>query len=341
MKYLIVGGAGFIGTNFADSLLTRQDEVIIFDNYSRVGSLENILYLKNKYSKVQFIQGDIRVDFHKLTELAEKVDFVFHLAGQVAVTTSVYNPREDFEINALGTFNVLEAIRISKRRPTMLYASTNKVYGGMEDLAVIEGDDQFVYEDLEHGVNESWPLDFHSPYGCSKGAGDQYVRDYSRIYGLNTVVLRQSCIYGPRQFGVEDQGWVAWFAIAAIINKKITIFGTGKQVRDILFVGDLFNAWDLASKNINSTNGKIYNIGGGIRNTISLINLIEYLEKILDKKINFSYDSERPGDQPVFISDIRLSAHDFNWAPNVDVNSGIHILVNWISDNRKLFSNIK
>ena len=229
-QYLVTGGAGFIGSNYVARLLQRGEDVTIFDNLSRAGSRINLEWLSQVFGeKVRLVKGDIR-DFDAIKTAARDKDVIVHLAAQVAVTTSVVDPREDFEINALGTFNVVEAARLNDRKPVVLYASTNKVYGGMDGVATVEKQDRYEYADYPQGIPESLPLDFHSPYGCSKGAGDQYVRDYARIYGLPTVVLRQSCIYGTRQFGVEDQGWVAWFIIAAISGKPITTQANTPQI---------------------------------------------------------------------------------------------------------------
>ncbi len=337
MKYLITGGCGFIGCNFANKLLSRGEQVILLDNLSRKGTKQNLKYLTELYPTVEFLHADIRTDFQKILEAINKVDVVFHLAGQVAVTFSVVNPREDFESNALGTFNILEAIRISKKRPLLIYASTNKVYGKMDGVQIIEGRQGYKFKDLQNGISEKHLLDFHSPYGCSKGAADQYVRDYARMYGLKTVVMRQSCIYGPRQLGIEDQGWVAWFTIAAAHNKKITIYGNGKQVRDILHVDDLFNAWDLAVENIDKVTGEIFNIGGGRMNTVSLIELINLLEKISKRKIKQERANWRPGDQKIYISDNRKIAKKLGWRPMVSVESGIRSLRAWVIANKSLF----
>src|SRR5215212_1524192 len=268
--YLVTGGAGFIGSNYVHRLVQRGEKVTVYDNLSRAGAPRNLEWLKNSFGEDTFsvIAGDTR-DAALLAESTRDADVIVHLAGQVAVTTSVTNPRDDFESNALGTFNALEAARLSGRNPIFLYASTNKVYGGMDDVPLVEDATRWLYADLEHGCSESQPLDFHSPYGCSKGTGDQYVRDYSRIYGLRSVVFRQSCIYGPRQFGIEDQGWVAWFIIAAVTGRPITIYGDGKQVRDILNVDDLLNAYDAAIQNIEVASGKVYNIGGGPDNVLA------------------------------------------------------------------------
>lgn len=336
MKYLITGGCGFIGANFAIQLLKRGDDVILLDNLSRKGTVANLSYLKETYPKVKFVHADIRTDFKKMLEIMEMVNVVYHLAGQVAVTTSVKNPREDFDINAEGTFNVLEAIRRSKKKPLIIYASTNKVYGGMEDIEIAKEGKKYIYKDLPEGIPEDRLLDFHSPYGCSKGTADQYVRDYARIYNLKTVVMRQSCIYGQRQFGVEDQGWVAWFTIASNLDKPITIYGDGMQVRDVLYVADLFEAWDLATKAIDEVSGEIFNIGGGSKFTLSLLELLDFLENHLDKKIEYSFDDWRPGDQPVYVSDISKAKKMLKWEPKTTPQEGVKKLTEWTVENADL-----
>lgn len=336
MKYLITGGCGFIGVNFAVNLLKRGDEVVLADNLSRKGTVSNLQYLLEKSKKVTFEHVDIRSDFEKLKLLVEDCDVVFHLAGQVAVTTSVKNPKEDFEINALGTFNLLEAVRLSNKKPTVLYASTNKVYGGMEDIVIEDTGTRYSYKDLQNGISENRLLDFHSPYGCSKGAADQYVRDYARIYDLNSAVMRQSCIYGPRQFGIEDQGWVAWFTIAHLLKKPITIFGDGKQVRDVLYVDDLFEAWDVVSKSIKKTSGQAFNVGGGPKFTLSLLEFIDLLGETTGRKVKYTFSDWRPGDQPVYVSDISKIAKTTDWKPKTTVKDGIKKMVTWISDNEAL-----
>ncbi|MFH0793188.1 MAG: GDP-mannose 4,6-dehydratase, partial [bacterium] len=265
---------------------------------------------------------------------------VLHLAAQVAVTTSVADPREDFEVNALGTFNLLEAIRASKTNPIVIYSSTNKVYGGMEKVEVVERNNRYRYKDFDQGIPESIQLDFHSPYGCSKGAADQYVRDYSRIYGMRTVVLRQSCIYGYRQFGVEDQGWVAWFIIAAQLGKPITIYGDGKQVRDILFIEDLIDAFDLAIKKIAKVSGRVFNIGGGPKNQMSLLELLGMIEKLAGKAPEFSFSDWRPGDQRVYVSSIEKAAAELGWKPKTDMKTGIKRLFDWVAENRQMLKNL-
>lgn len=336
---LITGGAGFIGSNYAARCISRGEKVVIFDNLSRSGSKRNLEWLKSTYGENSFelVVGDVR-DAEAIRKTAQAADRIIHLAAQVAVTTSVTDPRNDFEINANGTFNVLEAARVSGRNPGFLYSSTNKVYGGMEDVKIVEKETRYDYADLLHGAAETQPLDFHSPYGCSKGCGDQYVRDYHRIYGLPTVVLRQSCIYGLRQFGVEDQGWVAWFVIAAITGRPITIYGDGKQVRDILFVEDLLNAYDAALTHLPDVAGEIFNVGGGRKNTISIwLEFAPILEKLLGKKLETSWGDWRPGDQPVYISDIRKAKQLLGWEPKVTAEAGISRLFEWVKQNRELF----
>lgn len=338
MKILITGGAGFIGANCAYYFANQGHRVIIFDNLSRIGSEKNLEWIRSVCS-VEFIEGDLRKYDDLVDVITQNGPFgmILHLAAQVAVTTSVANPREDFEINALGTFNLLEAIRLHNSETTLIYASTNKVYGEMEDLNIIEKDGRYMYQDLPEGVNEERNLDFHSPYGCSKGSADQYCRDYSRIYGLKTIVMRQSCIYGYRQFGVEDQGWVAWFCIAVVLGKQITVYGDGKQIRDVLFIDDLVRAYELAYENRDRIAGKVYNIGGGPKNTLSLHELIRYLEKLKGKKISLAYNDWRPGDQKVFIGNISSAEKDFGWKPVVTPYEGVRRLYKWVVENKDLF----
>ncbi len=339
MHYLITGGAGFIGSNYVFRLLQRGEQVTIYDNLSRPGVRRNLEWLRSTFGERSFdlIIGDVQ-DAALLTAAARRADVIVHLAGQVAVTTSVTHPRQDFEANALGTFNALEAARLSERNPIFLYASTNKVYGEMEDVPVVEKETRWDYQALPYGCAETQPLDFHSPYGCSKGSGDQYVRDYARIYGLRSVVFRQSCIYGPRQFGIEDQGWVAWFVIAAVTGRPITIYGDGKQVRDVLFVDDLLNAYDQAILNIDRAQGQVYNIGGGPKNTISIWREFgPLLEKLLGHPIPVTYGEWRPGDQRVFYADIRKAERELGWTPRIGVEEGIRRLVAWVQEHRSFF----
>lgn len=341
MNILITGGAGFVGCNVANYYLNRKCSVEIFDNLSRKGTTYNYQWLKgNHKNNFSFVKGDIRTDIDKLKTAVTRAEIVFHFAAQVAVTTSIIDPKEDFEVNAKGTLNVLEAIRETGSKPILIFSSTNKVYGDLEKLTIIEKSKRFDFKDRLFAVNEEAPLDFHSPYGCSKGCADQYVRDYSRIYGLRTIIFRKSCIYGERQFGIEDQGWVAWFIIASILNRPITIYGDGKQVRDVLYIGDLINAYDLAIKNIHITSGKIYNIGGGRENSISILEFIEYLEKIRGKKLQLKYSKPRSGDQKIFISDNSKAMMDFNWEPKIQYSTGFKNLYNWVLQNKELIKNI-
>jgi CDP-paratose 2-epimerase len=338
-NFFITGGAGFIGSNYVCRLLEHGEKVTIYDNLSRAGAGCNLTWLQEKFGQNLFrlIVGDVR-DTELLTVSSRDADVIVHLAAQVAVTTSVVKPREDFEINARGTFNILEAARFNERKPIILYASTNKVYGEMEDVKVVEDATRWHYADLPLGCPETQPLDFHSPYGCSKGSGDQYVRDYARIYDLPTVVLRQSCIYGPRQFGVEDQGWVAWMIIAAISGRSLTIYGDGKQIRDVLFVDDLLNAYDACIAKIENVKGKVFNLGGGHENTMSIwTEFCPLLEKLLGKPVPVVRSDWRPGDQKVFVADIRKAERELGWKPRVGVEEGVGRLFEWVRQNRDLF----
>jgi len=339
MNVFITGGAGFIGCNLADYHLSRGHRVLVFDNLSRTGADANLTWLQEKHGDLlTFTLGDIR-DFNALRgAMSADTDRVYHMAGQVAVTTSVIDPRGDFESNALGTFNVLETVRVVASQAIVFYASTNKVYGGMEEVATVEDETRYRYRDLPFGVSEDQLIDFHSPYGCSKGCGDQYVRDYARIYGLRTVVFRQSCIYGPRQFGVEDQGWVAHFCIAAQLEHPITIYGNGKQVRDVLWIGDLVAAYESAAARIDISAGQIYNIGGGPGNTMSIwAEFGPILEKLAGHPIPVTYAGWRPGDQPVYVSDVRKAKRELEWHPLTSVPEGIERLWKWVHTNLHLF----
>jgi CDP-paratose 2-epimerase len=342
LKTLITGGAGFIGANLAHRLIGRGDHVTIFDNLSRQGTEHNLAWLRQIHGPdaFRFIQADLR-DYPALVEAAHGTEAVYHLAGQTTVTTSVTDPRDDFENNALGTFNALEATRAARDAgtdPVFLYTSTNKVYGGMEDVVIEERDGRYVYRDFPQGIDESRPLDFHSPYGCSKGAGDQYTRDYARIYGLRTVVLRQSSIYGYRQLGVEDQGWVAWFIIAAVTNQPITIYGDGKQVRDVLFIDDLLDLYDTVIAHSDVTAGQIYNIGGGPEHTMSIwAEFGPLLERLLGRSLPVNRDDWRPGDQRIYVSNIDKARRELGWSPQVGVQEGVERLYDWVVTNRHLF----
>jgi CDP-paratose 2-epimerase len=335
---LITGGAGFIGVNSALFFAKDGWHVSIIDNLSRKGTDNNLSWLQSTVD-IDFHKTDIR-DFESISFIIKNIkpDMLLHLAAQVAVTTSYYNPREDFEINALGSFNVLEAVRLFSPETFVLYASTNKVYGGMESTPVLLKNNGYQYENLHFGVNEKHPLDFHSPYGCSKGVADQYTIDYARIYGLQTCSFRQSCIYGTRQFGIEDQGWVAWFTIASLLNKSITLYGDGWQTRDVLNVQDLVKAYRAAWHHRSQISGQAFNIGGGPDKTLCLRDLLTILESELKVTITPQYDKSRPGDQPVFICDIRKAQDMLSWSPSIDIEQGLKILIDWVKANMDLFT---
>lgn len=334
---LVTGGAGFIGANLSRYFLEKSIKVRVYDNLFRPGSEKNLTWLKETFpDKVEVWNNDIR-DFESLLKATEGVDAIFHLAAQVAVTTSMVDPRTDFDINASGTLNILEAVRRQVPTAPVIFASTNKVYGGLDHIATERIGQRYAYQNRPFGIDELQSLDFHSPYGCSKGCADQYVRDYHRIYGLKTVVLRQSCIYGCRQFGIEDQGWVAWFTISAVKNRQINIYGDGKQVRDILFIDDLINCFERCLQYIDRIQGEIYNIGGGHRNAVSLLEVIAQLEKLRGDKIKVEYKDWRPGDQKIYISNINKAKTDFDWSPTIGVSEGLKRLFLWVSENKGLF----
>jgi len=339
MLYIVTGGAGFIGSNTVNRLLREGHRVVVIDNLSRPGSRRNLDWLQQAGGDLAFVLQDIR-DFDGLRRAVRPhpAEAVLHFAAQVAVTTSVTDPRQDFEINALGTFNLLEALRAESLNPIVLFTSTNKVYGALAHLKVEETKTRYRYADLPEGVSEATPLDFYSPYGCSKGAADQYVHDYGRIYGLRTVVFRNSCIYGTRQFGIEDQGWLAWFVIAALQGKPISIYGDGKQVRDVLFIDDLVEIMLRAVARPEVSAGQVYNIGGGPSRTVSVWKEFgPMLARQLGKAIPVSLHDWRPGDQKIYISDIRKASHDFGWEPKVDVDEGVRRLFDWVKENHALF----
>ena len=277
---------------------------------------------------------DVR-DAAAVRAAVEGVEHVYHFAAQVAVTTSLVDPQHDFDVNAGGTLHLLEAVRASSSRPSLIYSSTNKVYGGLPDIEVVETETRYVPKD-EHmratGIAEARALDFHSPYGCSKGAADQYVLDYSRSFGLRTVVMRMSCIYGPHQHGNEDQGWVAHFARSALADAPVTVYGDGKQVRDVLFVQDLVNAFELARTNMAELSGYAFNLGGGIENTLSVLELIAEVERITGSSMEVSMDEWRVGDQRYYVSDTRRFAQASGWRANVGVSEGLRALIGWFED---------
>ena len=331
LRVLITGGAGFIGCNTAAKYIKEGYSVTVLDNLSRKGSEKNLGWLRMQ-GDFRFIEGDITnlKLFHFFLKHKESFDVVFHFAAQVAVTTSVANPIEDFKVNAFGTLNLLQEIRLSHPGSIFIYSSTNKVYGSLENIRWIEKEKRYEFDGSKKGITEYQPLDFHSPYGCSKGCADQYIRDFARIYGMKTVVLRQSCIYGPHQFGVEDQGWVAHFINKHLAGKTITIYGDGKQVRDVLHVDDLLIYFDRIIENIETIKGQIYNIGGGFLNQISVLECLDLISELSNKKVKYNFSSWRQGDQRVYISDITKAYGDLNYYPRISPREGIKDLYNWI-----------
>lgn len=336
---LVTGGAGFIGSNLVERLMQRSGtRVRVFDNLSRPGVSHNVRWLRSLDSamELEVIDGDIR-DAAALASAAHDVTEIYHLAAQVAVTTSVDHPRSDFEVNALGTFNVLEAARRSGRRPFLLFTSTNKVYGGLHSVPVtVEGAHYRATDKTFRGVSEQEMLDFHSPYGCSKGAADQYVRDYARIFHLPTVVFRMSCIAGPRQFGNEDQGWVAHFLYSILEGRPITIYGNGYQVRDVLHVSDLVDAMEAARIHQKQTCGEIYNLGGGPDRSVSVREMLTKMEDITGRRANLRSSEIRPGDQPLYVSNTDKMTRDTGWVPSTSLHSVIESLREFWHANREI-----
>ncbi len=333
MRVLVTGGAGFVGCNLVDRLLATGNAVKVLDNLSRHGVELNLEWLRARHrSGLEFVRADVR-DYGQVLKAVSDVDGVFHLAGQVAVTTSVRNPREDFEVNALGTLNVLEAARSRGGVRFLFYSSTNKVYGALTGFAIQETPTSYKLSGLPSGVSEKAPLDFFTPYGCSKGVADQYVRDYHRIYGLPTVVFRMSCIYGPRQFGTEDQGWVMHFVKSTLERQPVVIYGDGKQVRDILYVDDLVDAFLRAVDCVQTCAGKVYNVGGGPENALPILDVLRCLESMGHPPTLLSFRDWRSGDQKVYVSDISLAAAELGWKPKVGKEEGLQLLVDWAAQN--------
>jgi CDP-paratose 2-epimerase len=336
---LITGGSGFIGTNLADAIASSGRKVRILDNLSRPGVEKNLQWLKETHGERVSIQvGDVRDPFAVLRAVAG-VETVFHFAAQVAVTTSLVDPVHDFEVNVRGTLNVLEAARAQSERPAVLFTSTNKVYGGMEDVSLrLRGARYEPTDDTlrARGFGEDRTLDFHSPYGCSKGAADQYVLDYARSYGMRTGVFRMSCIYGPHQFGTEDQGWVAHFLIRALEDLPVTLYGDGKQVRDILYVEDLVRAFLLAEKNIGELAGQAFNMGGGPSNTVSLLELVDLIGALHGRRPEVSFEDWRTGDQRYYVSNTSKFETATGWRPRVNAREGVSNLYNWLLESRGL-----
>jgi CDP-paratose 2-epimerase len=336
---LIFGGAGFIGSNWAHRLLRTTDaKVHIFDNLSRRGVHHNVKWLQKAAlgsDRLQITVGDVR-DAALVQRAVQKATEIYHFAAQVAVTTSVSDPRFDFDVNVGGTFNILEAARQSGRYPFILFTSTNKVYGNMCSQPLL-GTARRYCCDEQQAVNETQPLDFHSPYGCSKGAADQYVHDYSRIFNLPTVVFRMSCIAGPRQFGNEDQGWVAHFLYSALGGQPIIIYGDGRQMRDVLAVEDLMRAFEGVRANLRKTAGQIYNVGGGMANTTSLLELIDDIDSLTGYRLRYSTEAVRPGDQPLYVTDYSKLRRHIGWEPNISVRDILRNIHEWRRQNADFF----
>ena len=339
MKLLITGGCGFLGSNLAEHALANGIDLYIFDNLYRNGSLLNLEWLRSK-GKFEFIHGDIR-NYNDVYRLVKRIkpDMVFHLAGQVAMTTSIADPRMDFEVNAMGTHNLLEAIRLESPEAGVIYSSTNKVYGDLEQFTYEETDTRYKCVEAPNGFDEQTQLDFHSPYGCSKGAADQYMLDYARIYGLKTVVFRHSSMYGGRQFATYDQGWVGWFCQKAVEASKgnqlepFTISGNGKQVRDVLHAEDMINLYFASANNISRMSGNAFNIGGGIENSLSLLELFTLLEDITKVKLNFKKLPPRESDQKIFVANTNKVYELLNWKPKTKTRSGINNMYEWVTSS--------
>jgi CDP-paratose 2-epimerase len=334
---VITGGAGFIGTNLADRLLSDGEKVVLFDNLSRAGVERNYQWLERRHrGHVKLEVADTR-DIGAVCRVLSDARAVFHFAAQVAVTTSIAEPRFDFEVNALGTLNILEALRSLHDPPPLIFTSTNKVYGSLSEVTLTDQDGQYEPRDQElreGGISERQRLNFYSPYGCSKGTADQYVLDHARLFGLPAVVLRMSCIYGPHQCGTEDQGWVAHFLLQAMAGRPITIFGDGKQVRDILFVEDLVEALLLARERSHDLAGEAFNLGGGPQNITSLIGLLELIADLESAEPRVECRGWRPGDQRYYVSNFSKFQSATGWAPKVSVGKGVRRLHAWLQSAR-------
>jgi CDP-paratose 2-epimerase len=333
-KVLITGGAGFVATNVADRLLRDGARVRVFDNLSRAGVEHNVRWLREQHGdRVEQQVGDVR-DAAAVAAAVEGVDRIFHFAAQVAVTTSLTDPFLDFDVNARGTLNLLEAVRALAVRPTLIFTSTNKVYGHLDDVSLRQQGLRYEPEAesvARRGISESRPLDFHSPYGCSKGAAEQYVLDYARTFDVPAVVFRMSCIYGPHQFGTEDQGWVAHFLIQALKRKPLTLYGDGLQVRDVLFVEDLVDAMLLAERHIDRTAGEAFNIGGGPARTVSLLELLNLIGQLTGERPDITIEPWRPADQRYYVSDTAKFEQVTGWRPKTSVRTGVRLLLAWLT----------
>jgi len=337
VKYLITGGCGFLGSNIASEILKQGNELIIFDSLYRFGSYQNKEWLETQGEFI-FIHGDIRnTNDVERTIKTYKPDVIYHLAGQVAMTTSIENPRMDFEVNVGGSFNLLNAVRLYSPDSAIIYSSTNKVYGDLEQFTYKEMDTRYSCVEKPNGFDESVSLDFHSPYGTSKGSADQYMLDFARIYGLKTVVFRHSSMFGGRQFATYDQGWIGWFTQQAIDIKNgsqkepFTISGNGKQVRDIAYASDMIDLYLKASIKIESIKGQAFNVGGGMSNSSSLLELFNFLEKELDINMNYTQLPVRESDQRVFVSDLTKAKNIIGWEPRVSKEEGIRKMIEWVS----------
>jgi CDP-paratose 2-epimerase len=332
---LITGGAGFIGINLARRLLSEGRPVVVFDNLSRKGTERNLDWLSRQFDgRLEFVHGDVR-DPDAVRRVVHRVDQVFHLAAQVAVTTSLALPEEDFEINARGTLNVLEAVRSAPEPPGVIFTSTNKVYGAIEDFVLAMTGERYAPAGALRAIDETRPLAFHSPYGCSKGTADQYVLDYARSYGIRSVVFRMSCIYGPHQHGIEDQGWIAHFLIRALEGEPITIFGDGRQVRDVLFVEDLVDAFLLAWEKIDTLAGQPFNIGGGAGRTASLLEVLDRIGSITGRRPEVVHSPWRTGDQRYYVTDHRRFTAATGWQPGVGLEEGLQRLHGWLLETTR------
>lgn len=338
MKYLITGGCGFLGSNIASQVLKNGDELVVFDSLYRFGSSQNKEWLEEQ-GEYTFVHGDIRSrnDVDRVIQ-AHKPDVIYHLAGQVAMTTSIADPRMDFEVNVGGSFNVLDAVRLYSPDSTVIYSSTNKVYGDLEQYSYEEGNTRYTCKEFPNGFDESVTLDFHSPYGTSKGSADQYMLDFARIYSLKTVVFRHSSMYGGRQFATYDQGWLGWFTTKALeikedrLEEPFTISGNGKQVRDLLYASDMVSLYLKAAEKIDIIKGQAFNIGGGIENSSSLLELFSFLENELEITMEYTQLPPRESDQLVFVADTSKAKRLIGWEPKVSKEEGIRNMIKWIRD---------
>ena len=339
MKYLITGGCGFLGSNISSEILKQDHELVIFDSLYRYGSYQNLEWLKSQ-GQFEFIHGDIRNtnDVQRLIK-AHKPDVIYHLAGQVAMTTSIVDPRMDYEVNLGGSFNLLNAVRLYSPDSTVIYSSTNKVYGDLEQFDYRETSTRYECIEKPNGFDESVNLDFHSPYGASKGSADQYMLDFARIYGLKTVVFRHSSMYGGRQYATVDQGWIGWFTQQAVnvknnVQKKpFTISGTGKQVRDLVYASDMVNLYLKANLLIDKIKGQAFNVGGGMSNSFSLLELFNFLEKNLDVKLDYHHLPARESDQRVFVADLSKTINLLSWKPSISKEEGVLKMIDWVQSN--------